>query len=158
MESLDIPFGQASLRLLAAALLGAVLGWDREAHNKPAGVRTFMMVAIGSAGFALIAKGMADAVVQVAGDPVRFMDPTRIIQGIIGGIGFIGAGAIIQSQGRAYGITTAAGIWLTAAVGIAAGLGGYVLAVVLTAFGIVVLVVMGLITGGRRQNNNDTDS
>ena len=103
------------LRLSIAALLGGVLGYERERQGKAAGVRTHMLVALGAALFVLVPQqaGVADA------------DMTRVIQGVVAGIGFLGAGSIIKNsdEDSVKGLTTAAGIWLTAAIGIACGLG-----------------------------------
>ncbi len=115
------------LRLLIAVVLGGIIGLEREKNDKPAGLRTHMLVAMGSALFVLVPMEL--------GMPLN--DIGRAIQGVAGGIGFIGAGAIIkQSQAEeVQGLTTASGIWLTAGVGVAAGLGSLgiaVLAVVLT--------------------------
>ena len=103
------------IRLLAAALLGAMVGIQREQIGKPAGMRTHMLVALGAALFTLggVEAGMNSA------------DLSRVIQGLVTGIGFIGGGAILKlSQEREIqGLTTAAGIWMTAGVGVAAGLG-----------------------------------
>lgn len=107
------------LRLTIAALLGGLLGWERENHGKAAGLRTHMLVAMGSALFILVA--------QQAG--IDTANASRLIQGVISGIGFLGAGAILKNAGkdaeepRIHGLTTAASIWLTAAIGVAAGLG-----------------------------------
>jgi putative Mg2+ transporter-C (MgtC) family protein len=97
-----------SIRLVLAAALGGLLGYDRERAGKPAGLRTYMLVSLGSALFVLIPQhaGMSEA------------DISRVIQGVVAGIGFLGAGAIVKGSRE-----EAAGIWLTAAVGIAAGLG-----------------------------------
>ena len=104
-----------AVRLLMAAVLGGVLGFERERSRKAAGLRTHMLVALGSALFILIPQqaGMAMA------------DLGRAIQGLVTGIGFIGAGAILKrpEQEEVQGLTTAAGLWLTAAVGMAVGLG-----------------------------------
>lgn len=106
---------RVTVRLLAAALLGAVIGYEREAAGKAAGLRTHMLVSLGAALFVLagLESGM---------DPE---DVSRIIQGLATGIGFVGAGAILKldEERKIRGLTTAAGIWLTAAVGVAAGLG-----------------------------------
>lgn len=103
------------LRLTLAALLGGLLGIEREQKGKAAGVRTHMLVAMGAALFVLLS--------QQAGMPSS--DMSRVIQGIIAGIGFLGAGTILKSDNDAQvkGLTTAAGIWLTAAIGVAAGMG-----------------------------------
>jgi len=114
------------LRIVLAAVFGALIGWGREARGRAAGLRTYMMVAIGSAGITLVAVRwitMAEANASLA------VDGTRIIQAVIGGIGFLGAGTIIQTRGQVTGITTAAGLWVTAAIGIAIGCGFYAIAI-----------------------------
>ncbi len=116
-----------ALRLIAALMLGAVIGWERERAGKAAGLRTHMLVSMGSALF--IVGGTA------AG--MSMSDLSRIIQGIAAGLGFLGAGTILKrDDDRAIeGLTTAAGIWMTSAVGVAAGLGRIglaILSVVLT--------------------------
>ena len=122
------------LRLVIAALLGGILGYEREMQGKAAGVRTHMLVALGAALFVLVP--------QQAG--VSGADMTRVIQGVVAGIGFLGAGAIIKggAEESVKGLTTAAGIWLTAAIGIACGLGREATAVLsaLLAFAILALV------------------
>jgi putative Mg2+ transporter-C (MgtC) family protein len=104
-----------TVRLLLAALLGGLLGYDRERAGKSAGLRTHMLVSLGAALFVLIP--------QLAGSTDN--EISRVIQGVVAGVGFLGAGAIVKKEddGEVEGLTTAAGIWLTAAVGIAAGLG-----------------------------------
>lgn len=133
----DIPWWDAGLRMLLACVSGAALGWDREHRGRPAGLRTHMLVALGSSGFALLAVSL----VVEAGDSTS-VDPARIISGIIGGIGFLGAGAIIQSGGDVRGLTTAAGLWLTAAIGAAMGVGAFDLGAMLTVLGFVTIVVL----------------
>ena len=122
------------VRLGVAALLGGVLGWEREHAGKAAGVRTHMLVAMGAALFVLVAQqsGIAAA------------DNSRVLQGIIAGVGFLGAGTILKgdAEGQVKGLTTAAGIWLTAAIGVAAGLGLESTAVLSTALALVVLWVI----------------
>jgi putative Mg2+ transporter-C (MgtC) family protein len=126
-----------ALRIVAALALGGVLGWEREHEHKPAGVRTHMLVALGAAVLVLVPQrtGMSSA------------DLSRIIQGIVTGIGFIGGGAILKlgEEKMVRGLTTAAGLWATTAVGIAVGLGRLwsACAVALAAF--VVLSVLGWI-------------
>jgi len=126
---------EVALRLLVAIAIGALIGWDRERADKPAGLRTHMLVALGSASFTLLGFEVGDHLAPKTGDG---FDPTRVLQGVIGGIGFLGAGAIIQNRGHVSGITTAASVWVAGALGSAAGVGAYVLAVFtsLMAFGI----------------------
>jgi putative Mg2+ transporter-C (MgtC) family protein len=124
-------------RMVIAMILGAVIGAQREATGKPAGLRTHMLVAMGGALFVLgpLQSGMdSDGI-------------SRVIQGIVTGIGFIGGGAILklQEQRAIEGLTTAAGIWITAAVGIAAGLGRWGLAVVSTILAWITLSLIGRI-------------
>lgn len=125
---------QMSLRLLIAALLGGILGWEREQSGKAAGIRTHMLVAIGAALFILIP--------QQAGIPDAEL--SRVIQGVITGVGFLGAGAILKGNDEKHlkGLTTAAGIWLTAAIGVAAGLGRESSAILCTLLALVVLFVV----------------
>lgn len=122
-EFSDIPdLAQATrlvLRLALAALLGGLLGWERESAGKAAGVRTHMLVAMGAALFVMLALQTG----------AQANEASRVMQGVIAGVGFLGAGTILKdsSQGDApplvRGLTTAAGIWLTAAIGVACGLG-----------------------------------
>ena len=120
-----------TLRLLIAATLGGILGFEREQKGKPAGLRTHMLVALGAALFVLIP--------QQAG--VSDTDLTRVLQGLVAGIGFLGAGTIIKGSGdeEIKGLTTAAGIWLTAAIGVAAGMGREATAVLSTLLAMVIL-------------------
>ena len=121
------------LRLSVALLLGALLGYERESVGASAGLRTHMLVALGSALFMVIP--------HQAG--MQIEDVSRVLQGITAGIGFLGAGAIIKLKDESVkGLTTAAGIWLTAAVGVAAGMGLEATAVVSAAFGWVVLALL----------------
>ena len=125
---------RVTLRLLIAAILGGALGYEREKQGKSAGMRTHMLVALGAALFILIPQqsGVTDA------------DLTRVVQGLVAGVGFLGAGAIIRigDQGEVKGLTTAAGIWLTAAIGMAAGMGREATAVLCTALALFILSVL----------------
>ncbi len=137
-EFTDIPdvaqITRITVRLLVAALLGGLLGYEREQRGKSAGVRTHMLVAIGAALFVLIP--------QQAG--ATSADLTRVLQGLIAGVGFLGAGAIISGtkQVETRGLTTAAGIWVTAAIGIAAGMGRESTAVLSTLIALFILSVV----------------
>ena len=127
------------IRLLVATLLGALIGLEREYHAKEAGVRTHLLVALGSCLFMIISIYGFDA--YLGRDHVSF-DPSRIASQVVTGIGFIGAGTIILQKQVVRGLTTAAGVWVTAAIGLACGDGMYLLAVISTA---VVLISLGLI-------------
>ena len=125
---------QIVVRLLLAALLGGLLGFQRERVGKAAGLRTHMLVALGSAFFVLVPyqAGMLLA------------DLSRVLQGVIAGIGFLGAGTILKQHEpeQIHGLTTAAGLWLTAAVGIAAGMGREASAVLGTVLAFIILSLL----------------
>ena len=147
-EFSDIPdatqITRITLRLLVAAALGGLLGYEREKQGKSAGVRTHMLVAIGAALFVLIP--------QQAGASTA--DLTRVLQGLVAGVGFLGAGAIIlgTKQVETRGLTTAAGIWVTAAIGVAAGMGRESTAVLSTLVALFVLSVVPWIIRDNRKS------
>jgi putative Mg2+ transporter-C (MgtC) family protein len=147
-EFSDIPdathITRITLRLLVAAALGGVLGYERERHGKSAGIRTHMLVAIGAALFVLIPQQAGTSTADLA----------RVLQGVIAGVGFLGAGAIIlgNKQVETRGLTTAAGIWVTAAIGVAAGMGRESTAVLSTFVALVVLSVIPLIFRAGREH------
>jgi len=122
------------VRLGVAVVLGGVLGWERESVGAPAGLRTHMLVSLGSALFVLIPlqAGMA------------LPDLSRVLEGVTAGIGFLGAGAILKQRDRndVRGLTTAASIWLTAALGVAAGMGREATALLSTLFALVILAIL----------------
>jgi putative Mg2+ transporter-C (MgtC) family protein len=120
------------VRLLAAAGLGAVAGWQREGVGKPAGLRTHMLVSLGCALFVVVPVEL------------QLAETSRVLQGVAAGIGFIGAGAILKLQDarEIQGLTTAAGIWMTAALGVAAGLGGLGIALVASILTWIILSVL----------------
>jgi putative Mg2+ transporter-C (MgtC) family protein len=122
-----------ALRLLLAAVLGGVIGFQRERTGKPAGLRTHMLICIGSALFTLVSVYAFSGVV----------DPSRVAAGVVTGIGFIGAGAIIfrTADGYIAGLTTAATIWVAAGIGVAVGSGLYIAAVLTTVIVLVVLFI-----------------
>jgi putative Mg2+ transporter-C (MgtC) family protein len=133
---------ELTARMGLAIVAGAILGWERETHNKPAGVKTHMLVALGSAGFMLAGMELHEQLVRM--NQANNADLMKVLAGIVGGIGFLGAGSIIQSGGRVRGLTTAATIWVAAAVGIACSLGLYVLATVSVGLAMATLVFLGL--------------
>ena len=138
------------LRLVLAVVLGGVIGYNRSRHNKPAGLRTMALISLGSAAFTLIG---IEAVIQLSelqngaksltsgvSSSIN-LDSSRIIAGIVGGVGFLGAGSIIQSRGRVQGMTSAASIWVTATIGVSVGLGLYLLATTITFIAFLVLIL-----------------
>jgi len=130
-------FGQIErvlLRIIAATLLGAAVGFEREKAGKPAGLRTHILVCLGT----------AIVVLACAGSRMDLDGLSRVIQGIVTGIGFIGAGSIlkINEERDIQGLTTAAGLWMTAAIGVAVGLGTLGLALISTGMTLIVLWVL----------------
>ena len=119
-------------RLLLSAALGAVIGLEREYRRKPAGLRTNILIAIGSALFTILSLSMTGAT----------GDPSRVAGQIVTGIGFLGGGAILRNRDTVHGMTTAATIWVNAAIGVACGTGQYALAATATTLTLVVLVVL----------------
>ena len=130
-----------TLRMIVAALIGGLIGWEREHHASDAGIRTYMSIALGACAFCLIAVHVAN-------------DPTRIAAQVVSGIGFIGAGVIFQNKGGVAGLTTAATLWATAAVGMASAFGMYVLA---TLTGVLIFATLALnhLPGWKRLGNKN---
>src|SRR5437899_10997931 len=129
---------EALLRIVLAAVFGGAIGLEREFREREAGLRTHMLVAVGSALFTLAsAYGFRDFLVH--GGAVVRADPTRVAAQIVTGIGFLGAGAIIRQGLSVRGLTTAATLWVAAAIGLAAGAGYYSAAVITTAVALVAL-------------------
>ena len=122
-------------RLLISVFLAGIIGIERELHGKTAGLRTHMLVCLGAALFTILSFELP----VILGSELT-TDPTRIAAQIITGVGFLGAGTILQGRGSVYGLTTAASIWLVAAVGMAAGAGHYRGALFATLLGHIVLV------------------
>jgi putative Mg2+ transporter-C (MgtC) family protein len=135
-QELSLALG-GSFRLILAVVLGGALGYERQRHGKVAGVRTHMLVSLGSALFVLSA-------LEAGAAPG---DVTRVVQGIATGIGFVGAGAILKlsEQGHMHvvGLTTASTVWIAAAVGMAVGAGRFWLPVFATALCLAILVIIG---------------
>lgn len=129
-------------RLLVAAVLGAVIGLERELDDHPAGMRTFMTVSIGAALFGLISTVGFDEFERVRSSTNLGIDVERVASQVVVGIGFLGAGLIFRRGDSVVNLTTAAGLWATAAVGLAAGVGDVGLAVATTVIVAVVLLVV----------------
>ncbi len=142
--SLDTELSLA-LRLTVGLVLGAIIGLERELHRTPAGFRTHSTVALGSALFTIVsAYGFSGAIV----------DPTRIAAQIVTGIGFIGAGTILHYRGQIRGLTTAASLWAVAAIGMAAGAGLFLMAIIGTVLILVVLSLFDRVEGFARRRLN----
>ncbi|MCK4531507.1 MAG: MgtC/SapB family protein [Candidatus Aenigmarchaeota archaeon] len=116
------------IKLIVSAVLGGLVGFEREIHRKPAGLRTHSLVCIGATLFTIMSINIVGA------------DPSRIAAGIVMGIGFLGAGMIFKSEDRVRGLTTAAELWVLAAIGLAIGLGFYFAALITTLIIIFILI------------------
>jgi putative Mg2+ transporter-C (MgtC) family protein len=127
------------LRLILATLLGGALGFERELRDKPAGLRTHMLVAEGAALFMVGSILLAQDFSQPGAGGL--IDPTRIGSTIVTGVGFLGGGMILRARDRVYGLTTAAGIWVAAAIGMLVGAGYYLIAAAGTSIGLVTIVL-----------------
>lgn len=125
------------IRLIVAIILSGVIGYEREYRHKPSGMRTNMLVGLGTALITIVSL----EIIRQEG-ATSATDISRIISSVLPGIGFIGAGMIIQSRGHVQGLTTAASLWLVAGIGIAAGVGMFSLAAIATVIGLVTLVFL----------------
>lgn len=145
MDFLLDTFGRESIshdamlagRMFAAAIAAALMGTEREWRGKAAGLRTHIIVSLGAATFTMVSLELAAR----AGDAP--IDPTRALQGVVGGIGFLGAGQILHARGDVRGITTAAGIWLTGGVGVACGAGEFFIAFLAVLGALIAYTVVG---------------
>lgn len=145
---------ELSFRLLAAAILGAVVGVERELHGHAAGMRTHLLVAMGSALFAVISGYGYDAIASPTDGIMA--DPTRIAAQVVSGIGFLGAGAIIHAGRWVRGLTTAASLWATAAIGLAVGAGLILMGLVGTLIVVFSLGPLNMLVSQWRQRSRHT--
>jgi putative Mg2+ transporter-C (MgtC) family protein len=151
-EFSDVPdvstITRITVRLVVAAILGGILGYERELKGRSAGVRTHMLVAVGAALF----------VIGPLQSNMPIEDLSRVLQGIVQGIGFLGAGAIMvrAAQGLVEGLTTAASIWATAGIGIIAGLGLEATAVLSAAIVLIILAVVPLVVPKSSATGSET--
>ncbi len=128
------------LRLVLAIGLGAVIGLEREVRNRPAGLRTHMLVALASALFAIVMIEVLYS--EIGRETTTRIEPIQVIQAVTTGIAFLGAGVIIQGRGEVQGITTATALWMAGAIGVAAGMGYGLIAAAATMLSLVVLTAV----------------
>lgn len=133
IQQIYVEYGEMFLRLGLSVLLGGLIGFERETAKKPAGLRTNVLVCLGTTIFVLVAIRTFETY------PTAPVDVTRVAAGIITGIGFLGAGTILRTQTDIQGLTSAATIWFVCGIGMAVGLGFYVLAIVSTLIGFLIL-------------------
>lgn len=151
-----LPWLEAVLRVLFAVVVGSLIGLDRELRNKPAGLRTHILISLAAALFTLITYELHE---QFAGEGgTRTADPVRIIEAVTAGVAFLAAGAIIQSRGGVHGLTTGANMWLAGALGVACGAGYYFIATVGTVFALIVLVVLAKLERRLESRSPDDDA
>lgn len=135
-----LPFPVIAARLVLAALLGAVVGFEREWRNHPAGLRTHTLICLASAAIAILTIEIVHS--PHFDDQSTQFDPIRLIEAVTAGVAFLAAGLIIFAKGKVLGLTTGAGMWLAAAIGLAAGLGFWQIAGFATLLAVIVLGVM----------------
>lgn len=154
------PFSVIVARLLLAAVFGAAIGFEREWRNRPAGLRTHVLVCVAAATFGILTIEIVHAPmfsVDVAKDAVK-VDPIRVVEAVTAGVAFLAAGTILFSRGEVRGLTTGAGMWLAGAIGLASGLGLWQIAGFAT---LLSLIVLGLLhafevrTGVSRDKRED---
>ncbi|MFR6291468.1 MAG: MgtC/SapB family protein [Peptococcaceae bacterium] len=127
-------------RLMLAMVLGGIIGLERELKNHSAGFRTHILVTVGSCIFMLVSVSMPVIITAMPNGTVNNVDPSRIAAQVVSGIGFLGAGAIIQAKGRRiHGLTTAASLWVVAAIGLAVGAGLYLTSIIATIMLLIIL-------------------
>jgi len=132
----DIGWPAALLRMIAALLFGGVIGWEREVHERPAGLRTHMMIALAACLFTFVAYELAEFPAE---DSRIQIDPLRMVEAVTAGVAFLAAGSIITTGGHVKGLTTGAGMWLAGAIGLTCGIGQLKLAALATALALMVL-------------------
>jgi putative Mg2+ transporter-C (MgtC) family protein len=136
----ELPFVDIVGRLGMAALLGALVGLDRELRRRPAGLRTHMMTSLAAAAMTLLALDLHTQFFEMENS--TNVDPIRVVEAITAGVAFLAAGAIIRSQGEIHGLTTGANLWLAGGLGLACGAGRFDIAVVALVIALVVLTVL----------------
>lgn len=129
-----------AVRLGVACLLGFLIGFEREARDRPAGLRTHMLTSLAAAAFAIIAIEFIG--LYGNSDDGTQLDPIRVVEAVTAGVAFLAAGTIIQARGRVKGLTTGAAMWLAGAIGLACGAGFLTVALVATGFAMLVLIPM----------------
>jgi putative Mg2+ transporter-C (MgtC) family protein len=137
-------FPVIAARLLLAALFGAAIGFEREWRNRPAGLRTHILVCVASATFAILTIEIIHAPIFMTPELKEAVkvDPVRVVEAVTAGVAFLAAGVVIFTRGQVHGLTTGAGMWLAGAIGVAAGFGLWQIALFATALALVVLALL----------------
>ena len=151
------PFPVIAARLLLAAIFGAAIGFEREWRNRPAGLRTHVLVCVAAATFAILTIEIIHApmfTTDALGDTVK-VDPIRIVEAVTAGVAFLAAGVVIFTRGQVHGLTTGAGMWLAGAIGVACGLGLWQIALFSTVLALLVLVLLYAFESKMDMNQGD---
>jgi len=138
-----LPWQIVILRLVGAVLLGGVIGLEREITKDTGGLRTNMLIALASAALALITLELV-AGYDIKDDRIR-MDPLRLVEAVTAGVAFLAAGVVVFAKGSVRGLTTGAAMWVAAAIGLGAGFGHWLIAVVMTVLGVLILSILRII-------------
>lgn len=140
------PMVVLAARLAMAALLGAVIGFEREIKNHPAGLRTHMLVAVAAAAFTIVTFEIYHEMVDLGATTMGRLDPIRVIEAVTAGVAFLAAGAIIRSGPKDIkGLTTGAGMWTSGAIGVAAGAGFFSIAILVTFLVLLITILLGVV-------------
>lgn len=137
-----LPLQVVVLRMVAAMILGGIIGFEREARDRPAGLRTHISISLAACLFTLIAYEMLSMPEPSEGNGRLQIDPLRLIEAVTSGVAFLAAGSIITSGGKVKGLTTGASMWLAGAIGLACGSGNLVLGGIAAVLALIVLVVL----------------
>ena len=152
--STHTPISTISVRLTVAALLGGIIGLEREWRQRPAGLRTHMLTSLAAAVFTILMGEMLHADL-FTGDGVQ-ADPTRLIEAVTAGVAFLAAGTIIRGSSGVEGLTTGAGMWLAGSIGVAAGLGQFAVGGIAAFLGVIVIALLGVAEKVAREKSDDS--
>ncbi|QLF68448.1 MgtC/SapB family protein [Peteryoungia desertarenae] len=158
MHETYLPISVIALRLLIALICGAIVGFEREWHRRSAGLRTHILICLSAAALSIAAIEITH-LSTFGSDEIR-IDPLRIIESLTSGVAFLAAGTIVFSRGEVHGLTTGAGMWLAGSIGLAAGLGFWQVALLVTFFAMTVLWLLRRLEArfGLRSPDNEENS
>jgi putative Mg2+ transporter-C (MgtC) family protein len=157
-EPTHLPVETIAIRMVAAAVLGALIGIEREWRNRPAGLRTHMLTSLAAAVFTILTGEIVNADALTANGVQS--DPTRLIEAVTAGVAFLAAGTIIRGRSGVEGLTTGAGMWLAGSLGVAAGLGQFAIGALAAVLGVIVIAVLGRLEKAaetHQRSNADAD-
>lgn len=151
-----LPFPVIAARLLLAAILGAIVGFEREWRNRPAGLRTHILIGVSTAAIAIIATEITH-LDDFGGQEIR-IDPLRLVEATTAGVAFLAAGLIFFAKGEVHGLTTGAGMWLAGATGLAVGLGFWQIACLCTLIALLTFCLLSILPRDRSRTLPDAES